>query len=211
MQLVRGRRLALAVDDVIGLLRRFRRHRWLHVIDLDAALGRGGNLRLVRELCARAPMKVRVGGGVRTAGRAVRLIESGAEQVIVGSRAFLPAGVNRRFLGSLAAAVGRRRIVVALDVAGGRLTVRGWRARLALRLSDVVRELEPRCAGFLCTDVDHEGTMGGTNLELFRELRGLTALPVVAAGGVRSRAEVRALARLRMDAAVGMAMYTGRL
>ncbi len=211
VQLVRGRRLALSVDDVTGLLRRFRRHRWLHVIDLDAALGRGGNLALVRELCARAPMRIRVGGGVHTARRAALLVEAGADQLIVGSRAFLPSGVNRRFLDSLAGAVGRRRIVVALDVARGRLAVRGWRARLPLRLRDVVPELERRCAGLLCTDVDHEGTMRGTNVELFRELRGLTALPVVAAGGIRSRAEVRALARLGMDAAIGMAMYRGEV
>ena len=217
VQLVRGRRLALAVDDVVGLLARFRRYRWLHLIDLDAALGRGSNLALVRELCARAPMKVRVGGGVRGARRAADLVRAGADQVIVGSKAFAAGrregggGINRRFLASLARAIGRRRVVVALDVVRGRLAVRGWRERLALTPWDVVRELEPYCAGFLCTDVDHEGTMGGTNLALFRELRRETDLPVIAAGGIRSRREVRALARLGMDAAVGMALYRGRL
>ncbi|HXY70191.1 MAG TPA: HisA/HisF-related TIM barrel protein [Gemmatimonadales bacterium] len=210
VQLVRGRRLALEVADVTRLLSRFRRYRWLHVIDLDAALGRGSNLGLVRELCALAPMRVRVGGGVRTARRAEVLVEAGARQVIVGSRAFVESGVNRRFLRALRATVGRRRTVVALDVARGRITVRGWRARLPLRLEDVVAELEPFCAGFLCTDVDHEGTLRGTDLALFRRLRRLTSLPVVAAGGIRSRGEVRSLARLGMDAAVGMALYRHR-
>lgn len=211
VQLVRGRRVALEVKDVPGLVARFRRHRWLHLIDLDAALGRGSNLFLVRELCGLAPMKVRVGGGVRAVGRAAGIIDAGAEQVIVGSRAFLDSGVNRRFLGSLAGAIGRRRVVVALDVARGRLAVRGWRSRLQLRLEDVVADLEPFCGGFLCTDVDHEGTMRGTDLALFRSLRRLTSLPVVAAGGIRSKVEVRALARLRMDAAIGMALYTGKV
>ncbi len=211
VQLVRGRRLALSVDDATGLLDRFRRYRWLHLIDLDAALGRakggGGNISLVRELAARAPMRVRVGGGVRTPHRAAGLVAAGADQVIVGSRAFTARGVNRGFLRALVGAVGRRRIVVALDVARERIAVGGWRRRLPLTLEDVVGDLEQFCAGFLCTDVDHEGTLGGTNLDLFRRLRRLTSHPVVAAGGIRSRSEVRALARLGMDAAVGMALY----
>lgn len=209
VQLVRGRRLAVTVDDVTGLLQRFRRYRWLHVIDLDAALGRGSNDALVRDLCSRAPMKVRVGGGVRTTRHAVRLIAAGADQIIVGSRAFRPTGINHRFLGSLARAVGRRRVMVALDVSRGRLAVNGWRARLTLAPGDVVRELEPFCSAFLCTDVDNEGTMRGARLPLFRALRQLTGLPITAAGGIRSRSDVRALARSGIDAAIGMALYRG--
>jgi phosphoribosylformimino-5-aminoimidazole carboxamide ribotide isomerase len=210
VQLVQGRRLVLEVADVKRLLSRFRRYRWLHLIDLDAALGRGSNLRLVRELCGLAPMRVRVGGGVRSARRAAGLLEAGACQVIVGSRAFVKRGINRPFLKALAAAVGRQRVVIALDVARGQIAVRGWRARLPLRLEDVVADLEPFCAGFLCTDVDHEGTLRGTDLALFRRLRSLTSLPVVAAGGIRSGGEVRSLTRLGMDAAVGMALYRHR-
>ncbi len=207
MQLVRGRRLELAVDDVAGLLVRFRRYRWLHLIDLDAALRRGNNLVLVRDLCARAPMRVRVGGGVRTVRQAANVVVAGAEQVIVGSRAFTPRGVNGRFLTALRDTVGRRRTVVALDISRGRIAVHGWLRRLPLTLEDVVGELEPYCAAFHCTDVDHEGTLRGTSLELFRRLRRLTALPVIAAGGIRTRREVRALARMGMDAAIGMALY----
>ena len=211
VQLVHGRRLALEVDDLDGLLARFRRYAWLHVIDLDAALGRGDNFALVRELCGRAPMRVRAGGGVRSVRRARSLVAAGAAQVIVGSAAFATSGVNRRFLRALGAAVGRRRVVVAVDVLRGRLAVRGWRQRLALTPAGVLADLERLAGGLLCTDVDREGTMSGANLELFRSLRRLTALPIVAAGGIRSRSEVRALARAGIDAAVGMALYTGRL
>ncbi len=209
VQLVRGRRLALTVNDVHGLLDRFRRHRWLHVIDLDAAMGRGSNQLLVRDLCAHAPMMVRAGGGVRSVRRAASLIESGAEQVIVGSRAFHERSVDVRFLKALCGAVGRSRVIVAVDVSRGRVAVRGWRRRLALTPEDVIPGLEPHCAGFLCTDVDHEGTMRGARLDFFRAFRRLTRLPIIAAGGIRSRADVAALARARMDAAVGMALYTG--
>lgn len=215
VQLVHGRRRALEVEDVLGLLRRFRRHRWVNVIDLDAAIGTGANEEWVRRLCRAARrdygMRVRVGGGVRTAARAKTLVKLGAAQVIVGSAVFRRGAVDGRFLRRLGGAIGRKRILVALDTARGRIAVHGWRKRLSLRPAEVMEQLEPLCAGFLCTDVDREGTMRGANLAWFRELRARTSLPIIAAGGIRSRREIEALARLGMDAAVGMALYTNRL
>ena len=211
VQLVQGRRLALEVDDVLGLLERFRRYAWLHVIDLDAALRRGRNEELVRELCTRAPMRVRVGGGIRTVRRAEALVEMGADQIVVGSAAFKGGHVNTLFLSALKKGLRRKRVIVALDTIGGRIAIRGWRERLDLEPAQVMEELEPFCAGFLCTDVDREGTMGGANLAWFRSLRRATKLPIIAAGGIKSKREVAALERLGMDSAIGMALYAGRL
>ncbi|MBZ5527408.1 MAG: 1-(5-phosphoribosyl)-5-[(5-phosphoribosylamino)methylideneamino] imidazole-4-carboxamide isomerase [Acidobacteriia bacterium] len=215
VQLVHGRRRALEVADVLGLLERFRRHPWLNVIDLDAAIGTGANEEWVKKLCRAARrdygMRVRVGGGVRTVARAKELVKLGAAQVIVGSAAFRDGAVDTRFLRRLRTAIGRRRIVVALDTLRGRIAVRGWRTRLALRPAEVMEELAPLCGGFLCTDVDREGTMSGANLKWFRELREQTSLPIIAAGGIRSRREIAALEKMGMDAAVGMALYTKRL
>jgi phosphoribosylformimino-5-aminoimidazole carboxamide ribonucleotide (ProFAR) isomerase len=208
---VHGRKRRLAVDDVLGLLQRFRRYPLLHVIDLDAAMGRGSNARLARALCRAAPMRVRVGGGIRTSARAARLLDAGAEKIIVGSAAFRGGQVNRAFLSRLVERVGRRRIVVAVDTEGGRILVRGWREKLALRPEDVFRDLGRYASEFLCTYVDAEGTMRGTNLGWFRSLRRATRLPITAAGGIRSRSEVRALERLHMNAAVGMALYLNKL
>jgi phosphoribosylformimino-5-aminoimidazole carboxamide ribotide isomerase len=211
VQLVHGRKRRLAVDDVFGLLERFRKYPLLHVIDLDAAMGKGSNARLVGALCRRAPMRVRVGGGIRTSARAERLLAAGAEKVIVGSAAFRGGRVNRRFLAGLAKRVGRRRIVVAVDTDGGRILVRGWREKLRLRPADVFDELSGYASEFLCTYVDNEGTMRGTSLSWFRALRQATSLPITAAGGIRSRKEVRALERIGMNAAVGMALYLNKL
>jgi phosphoribosylformimino-5-aminoimidazole carboxamide ribotide isomerase len=211
VQLVHGRRRRLAVDDVFGLLDRFRAYPLLHVIDLDAAMGRGSNARIVRALCRRAAMRVRVGGGIRTTARAVRLLDAGAEKIIVGSAAFRNGQVNVPFLSRLAARVGRRRVIVAVDTQRGRILVRGWQEKLALRPEDVFRQLERYASEFLCTYVDAEGTMRGTNLAWFRSLRRATRLPITAAGGIRSRREVAALERLNMNAAVGMALYLDRL
>jgi phosphoribosylformimino-5-aminoimidazole carboxamide ribotide isomerase len=211
VQLVRGRRLALSVDDVLGLLERFRDYPILHVIDLDAAMRKGSNARWIKRLCERGRMKVRVGGGIRTVARAVRILSWGAEKIIVGSAAFRDGKIARNFLRPLAARVGRKRVIVALDTEGGRIVVRGWRERLKLSPADVIPELEPYCSEFLSTFVDNEGTMKGTDLAWFRSLRRLTRLPITAAGGIRSMREVRALEKIGMHAAVGMAIYTGKL
>lgn len=215
VQLIHGRKRALAVADVFSLLRKFRRYPWLHIIDLDAAMGKGANDELVQELCARArkdfAMKTRVGGGIRTVARAEEVVGWSATQIIIGSAAFHGGRVNNRFLRQLKKKVRRNRIVVAVDTEKGQVTIHGWRKRIALQAEEVMAQLEPYCAGFLCTDVDREGTMAGVNLEWFRKLRDATAHPIIAAGGVTTQSEVAALERMGMDAAVGMALYKNRL
>lgn len=211
VQLIRGRECALSVDDVLGLLERFRDYPILHLIDLDAAIGTGSNSRWIKVLSRRAKMKVRVGGGVRTIARAEKLLSWGAEKIIVGSAAFREGEIAYGFLRELRARVGRRNVILAIDTEKGRILVNGWRQHLAFRPDEVIPQLEPYCSEFLSTYVDREGTMKGTNLAWFRKLRRLTALPITAAGGIRSHKEVRALDKLGMHAAVGMALYLGKL
>jgi phosphoribosylformimino-5-aminoimidazole carboxamide ribotide isomerase len=215
VQLVHGRKRELAVADVFGLLRKFKKYPWLHIIDLDAAMGKDKNDRLVRDLCARARkefgMRVRVGGGIRTVARAEEVASWGANQIIVGSAAFREGKVNVHFLRHLTKKLNPEQIVIALDTARGKITIHGWRKRLALQAVDVMPQLEPFCAGFLCTDVDREGTMTGANLNWFRTLRRATSHPIIAAGGIKTRNEISALEKLGMDAAVGMALYKKRI
>jgi phosphoribosylformimino-5-aminoimidazole carboxamide ribotide isomerase len=211
VQLVRGRKRALSIDDVLGLLERFRNYPILHVIDLDAAIGTGSNSRWIKMLFRRAQMEIRVGGGIRTIARAEKLLSWGAEKIIVGSAAFRDGEIAHDFLGKLRKRIGRKNVILAIDTQQGRILVRGWRQRLALRPDDVIPELEPYCSEFLSTYVDREGTLKGTNLAWFRKLRRLTAFPITAAGGIRSHKEVQALEKLEMHAAVGMALYLGKL
>jgi phosphoribosylformimino-5-aminoimidazole carboxamide ribotide isomerase len=215
VQLVHGRRRELAVSDVFGLLKKFGRHEWLHVIDLDAAMGKGQNRRLVGELCVRAKrefgMKVRVGGGIRTVRAAEQLVDLGVAQIIIGSAAFGNDRPNLTFLKRLQGHAKKKQVLIALDTAKGKIVVHGWRTSLRVSPREVMSTLEPYCGGFLCTDVDREGTMRGVNLEWFRELRAATKLPIVAAGGISSRREILALEKLGMDAAVGMALYKNRV
>jgi phosphoribosylformimino-5-aminoimidazole carboxamide ribotide isomerase len=215
VQLVHGRRRELTVHDVFKQLATFKGYEWLHIIDLDAATGDGDNEALVRELCVTArrkyKMRVRVGGGIRTVPRAKRIVGWKPNQIVVGSAAFKDGKIATRFLRALAAAVGVKRVVIALDTAGARITINGWRRRLKLSAEEVMPQLEPYCSAFLCTDVDREGTMTGANLAWFQELRRATKHPIIAAGGIKTRSEIAALGRLGMDAAVGMAMYKNQL
>ena len=214
VQLVHGRERKLAVDDVLGLLDRFAGHPLIHVIDLDAAMRKGSNAKLVRTLCRAAnkrKLRVRVGGGIRTVAQAARIAGWGAEKIIVGSAAFKDGRVNTAFLRRLAGKIGRSRVMIALDTECGKILVRGWQEKLRLRPGEVIPDLEKYSSEFLCTYVDAEGTMRGTNLAWFRTLRRVTRRPITAAGGIRSHREIRALERIQMNAAVGMALYTGKL
>jgi phosphoribosylformimino-5-aminoimidazole carboxamide ribotide isomerase len=211
VQLIHGRKRALAVDDVLGLLHRFSGYPILHIIDLDAAMRKGSNSRWMKLLSARAKAKVRVGGGIRTVARAARILSWGAEKVIIGSAAFKNGKVNRDFLDELRKRVGKNRVIIALDTERGNIVVHGWRERLKLRPAEVIPELEPYCSGFLSTLVDNEGAMQGTNLKWFRELQRITKLPITAAGGITTMREVAALEKAGMNSAIGMAIYTGKL
>ena len=209
VQLVQGREKALEGDSPEEMLRKFAGFPEIQVIDLDAAMGRGCNDHLVRMLASKAA--TRVGGGVRDAARARALVEQGACKVIVGTSAFTPNGINEGLLSGIRDAIGRDRLIVAVDSKGGRIVVKGWQEATALRAESVLAALEPYCSGFLCTYVDKEGMMQGTDLDWFRRLRNATSLELTAAGGITTYDDVRALLAMEIHAAVGMAVYTGKL
>lgn len=215
VQLVRGRRRELAVADVFAQLDKFKDYAWLHIIDLDAAMKRGQNNALVESLCRIAhrkhKMKVRVGGGIRTAARAKHLLALGATQVIVGSAAFSRGKPDLSFLRALNRAVARKQVILALDSDRGNILTQGWRRSIALSPQQVMPALEPFCSGFLCTDVSREGTLSGADLDYFRALRSATSLPIIAAGGIKTADEISAFEKMGMDAAVGMAVYKNLL
>lgn len=209
VQLVQGREKALEADSPDEMLRRFSAFPEIQVIDLDAALGRGSNDDLVRGIASK--VAARVGGGVRDAARARALVEQGARKIIVGTSAFTRDGINEPLLADICDAVGRERIIIAVDSKGGRIVVKGWQEATDLTAETVLFRLEPYCSGFLCTYVDKEGMMQGTDLDWFRRLRAATSLELTAAGGITTLDDVQALLDMDVHAALGMAVYTGRL
>lgn len=204
VQLVQGREKALEGGTPLEMIARFARFPEIQVIDLDAAMGQGSNNDLVELIASSA--RARVGGGVRSAERARSLIEQGAHRVIVGTAAF-----QRELLEEIAAAVGPERLIIALDSRGGKVVVKGWQEATEFSAEEVIRQLEPYCSGYLCTYVDKEGLMQGTDLDWFRRLRAATKHELTAAGGITTLEEIRELKKLEIHAALGMAIYTGRL
>jgi len=203
VQLVQGRDKALEGDNPLEMLRRFAAFPEIQVIDLNAAIGNGENSVIVATLAACA--RCRVGGGVRTPERARHLVEQGAHRVIVGTAAFTPA------IEEISATVGAERVVVALDSKDGKIVIKGWREATDFTAEEVIGRLEPYCSGFLCTYVDKEGMMQGTDLDWFRRLRAATRHELTAAGGISTLEEIRELHSMGVHAALGMAIYTGRL
>jgi phosphoribosylformimino-5-aminoimidazole carboxamide ribotide isomerase len=209
VQLVQGERLAIRDEEVFQWVRRFERFPKVQVIDLDAAKGTGDNLAIVRQIAGR--LACRVGGGIRTVDRARDVLGAGAQQIIAGSSLFKNGQPDVEFAKTLSDAVGRERVIAAVDSRGGHVVIHGWKTELTLTAAEAVRALEPFCDEFLYTHVDTEGLMGGTNVEAILEVRRATTRRVTAAGGITTKQEIDNLHALGVDAVVGMAIYTGAL
>lgn len=208
VQLVQGKRKKLELPDPFAVLEKFEKYPEVQVIDLDATISgpeKSQNAEIVRELCRRKPC--RVGGGLRSVERAKAVVEYGARKVIIGSAAFVPRGVAHDYLRALAAEIPREKIMIAVDSLRDRVAVRGWRRTLPFTSLEAIPELERYCSEFLCTYIDAEGKMRGTNLDWFRRLRSVTSLPITAAGGITTPAEIAALESMGMHAALGMSLY----
>jgi phosphoribosylformimino-5-aminoimidazole carboxamide ribotide isomerase len=209
VQLIQGERLAIKDDDVLRWVRRFASFSKVQVIDLDAAMGVGDNLTIVRDIAGR--LSCRVGGGIRTVDRARDVLGAGAQQIIASSALFKDGRPDLDFAARLADAVGPDRIIAAVDSRNGHVVIHGWKTPLPLTAVEAVRALEPYCGEFLYTHVDTEGLMGGTNRDAILAVRNATTNKLTAAGGITTQEEVDDLEALGVDAVVGMAIYTGKL
>ena len=181
---------------------------WLHVVDLDAATGRGSNLPVVREILAETAVPVQVGGGVRSEEQVHELLDAGASRIVVGTRAL----EEEDWIAELAARHPGE-IVVACDVRERRVTTRGWVRTLPIDIIDAVETLNAYpLGGILVTAVHREGRLQGADLPLMEDVAEASHFPVFAAGGVASMQDLRALEHRGVAGVViGMALYTGAL
>ncbi|MCU0617803.1 MAG: 1-(5-phosphoribosyl)-5-[(5-phosphoribosylamino)methylideneamino]imidazole-4-carboxamide isomerase [Gemmatimonadaceae bacterium] len=180
----------------------------LHVVDLDAATGRGHNTEIIRELVRDAGVPVQVGGGVRDADRIEALLEQGASWVVVGTRAV----EDIAWLEEMSARFPQQ-LIVAADVRERKVVTRGWAKTLPLDVVSYVEEIAAfPLAGALVTAVHKEGQMQGTDLPLMEDVADASPWPVFASGGVTTLDDLRALDHRGVSGAVlGMALYTGAI
>lgn len=209
VQLVQGERLAVETDAIDVWIERLKRFPLVQLIDLDAAKDEGSNDTLAARLIAALPC--RVGGGVRTADRAAALVDAGAREVILGSVLFPGGRPDAAVADAVAAAIGRDRLIAAVDSRAGRVVVRGWRAAADVPTIEAIRALDAHVGGFLYTHVDTEGLMQGIDMTAVRAVRAAASVRVSAAGGITTTDEIRRLDEMNVDAVVGLAIYTGKL
>jgi phosphoribosylformimino-5-aminoimidazole carboxamide ribotide isomerase len=180
----------------------------LHVIDLDAALGKGNNVQTMRQIVQRSKVPVQVGGGIRTAEVAQYLLDCGAARVIVGTKAIK----DPDWLEALAKK-NPGKIVLALDVKGGNVQVKGWQESAPFTLGQMFRRIvKLPLAGVLYTNVDVEGQGNGIDAEAVRSFVAACPHQVIASGGVTDQKDLDLLQTMQVpEAVVGLALYTGKL
>src|SRR3954454_18282381 len=165
---------------------------WIHLVDLDAAFGRGSNRELIADVVAAVDVAVELSGGIRDDDTLEAALKTGATRVNIGTAAL----ENPDWVRAAIAAHGER-IAVGLDVRGTTLAARGW-TQPGGELFEVLERLEADgCARYVVTDVNRDGTLTGPNLDLLQAVCGATDRPVVASGGVSSLADLTEIAVLR--------------
>ena len=209
VQLVQGEKKALEFDNFDEWIERFSQYPLVQLIDLDAAIGTGNNRTLIREFAQRLPCQV--GGGIRSVRDAEDMLSTGARRVILGSALVRDGAPDKAFAEEAARVLGSEKLVFAIDSKEGRVAIRGWRELTAITPIKMMTALEAWCGVFLYTHIDTEGLMKGIPLETVRELRNATERQLIVAGGISSSEEVAQLDAIRVDAVVGMAIYTGKM
>nr|WP_277628288.1 bifunctional 1-(5-phosphoribosyl)-5-((5-phosphoribosylamino)methylideneamino)imidazole-4-carboxamide isomerase/phosphoribosylanthranilate isomerase PriA [Arsenicicoccus dermatophilus] len=181
---------------------------WLHLVDLDAAFGRGSNHELLRDIVGRLDLRVELSGGIRDQDSLVRALATGCRRVNIGTAALEDPEWTRRAIAEFG-----DRVAVGLDVRGTTLAARGWTQEGGDLWETLARLDAEGCARYVVTDVNKDGMMSGANVDLLREVCARTDRPVVASGGVSTLDDVRAIRGLVPEgvegAIVGSALYRG--
>lgn len=212
VQLVQGKpgSARVVLEDPAGVARDWERRgaTWLHVVDLDAAMGRGENREAIEAIAGAVSIPVQVGGGVRTSERFEELLDLGAARVVIGTRAVL----DEAWLKEITRAFPNQ-AVVAADARANEIAVQGWTRPSGRRLLDFVRTLSALpLAGLLYTNISAEGLLQGLDPGPILALLGATRHPLFVSGGVTTLEDLLELERLGVSAAiVGMALYLNRI
>jgi phosphoribosylformimino-5-aminoimidazole carboxamide ribotide isomerase len=180
----------------------------LHIIDLDAAFGSGENLETIADIVHATSLPVQVGGGIRTVGAVEQLLKLGIDYIILGSLAFS----HPEIVSLIQEKFGSSRVIVALDTKEGKVMVDGWRTQTELSLSEAQeRFAKTGVNSFLITSITKDGMLSGPDLETLGTACLYPSIEVIAAGGISNIADLKALKRVGVEAAVvGKALYEGR-
>ncbi len=199
VQLKQGTTKVLERENVFELAEYFSHFGEIAIVDLDAAMGKGDNFDLIKQLIKKYP--ARVGGGIRTAKKAKELIAAGAKKVIIGTAA------SEALLSELP----KNNVIVAIDTKNGKIVTHGWLNTTEFKPEEYINKFDNYCSGYLYTIVEKEGMMGGTDLDSIKRIRELTENEITAAGGICTLEEIKQINDTGVNCQLGMALYTGKL
>ncbi|MFC1697345.1 HisA/HisF-related TIM barrel protein [Nanoarchaeota archaeon] len=202
VQLKQGKEKIVERENVFEIAEQFSNFE-IAVIDLDAALNKGSNIELIKQLCQK--YKCRVGGGIRTVKIAKELIDAGATKIIIGTKA------EKRFIADLLKVIPKEKIIVAIDTKGDFIVNKGWTKMTYKTPYQLISELEEYCSEFLFTNVNIEGTMQGFCLRKIEQIQNATFNKITAAGGITTIDQMQKLEKQNINSQIGMALYTGRI
>jgi phosphoribosyl isomerase A len=212
VQLVQGEASReTAYGDPVAAARRWQQAgaEWIHMVDLDAAFGRGSNAALLAAMIAEVGISVELSGGIRDDAALAAALSTGAQRVVVGTAALERPDWVRQVI-----AKHGDRIAVGLDARGDRLAARGWTTDGGDLMDTLARLDSDGCARYVLTDVAKDGMLRGPNLDLLKRVCAATTRPVIASGGVSSLDDLTAIAGLRAEgvegAIIGTALYEGK-
>jgi phosphoribosyl-ATP pyrophosphohydrolase/phosphoribosyl-AMP cyclohydrolase len=209
VQLRQGKEKVLEKDDPVSLATEFDKYGEIAVIDLDAAFGNGDNIETIKQI-----LKVgecRVGGGIRDVKKARELVSYGARKIIIGTSAFENDRINHKFLLEILSAIGKQRVIIAIDSISGEIVTKGWKHNTGLNLLETLPKLDNYCSEYLFTCVEREGMMQGIDMDIISKIRNLTNNKVTVAGGVSALEEIKKISVFGYDIQLGMALYTGKV
>jgi 1-(5-phosphoribosyl)-5-[(5-phosphoribosylamino)methylideneamino] imidazole-4-carboxamide isomerase/N-(5'phosphoribosyl)anthranilate isomerase len=212
VQLVQGEASReTAYGDPVAAARRWQQAgaEWLHLVDLDAAFGRGSNAGLLATMIREVGINVELSGGIRNDAALATALATGCRRVVLGTAALEQPDWVRGVI-----ARHGDRVAVGLDARGDRLAARGWTSDGGDLMAALARLDADGCARYVVTDVTKDGMLRGPNLDLLRRICAATSRPVIASGGVSSLADLQAVAALVPagveGAIIGTALYEGR-
>jgi len=213
VRLVRGDYAQMTVysKDPVSAAQKFKSEgaMHLHVVDLEGARdGEPKNFDVIERIIAETGLKVEVGGGIRTMDTVEKYIKIGVIRVILGTAAVL----DQALVADLVRLYGDA-IAVSVDIRDGLVAIKGWTELSGQTVEDFCRKVQDQgIKTIICTDISKDGLLGGTNMELYRDLRQKLTVDIIASGGITSVDEVKALTKLGMSGAIlGKALYTGDL
>lgn len=177
---------------------------WLHVIDLDAAFGKGNNLDIIEKIISVLKIPIEVGGGIRDEETATKLIKCGARKIIVGTKAI----IDPDFLPNLSRKIEKDSIIVAVDSKNRKVVIRRWKEKTNIDPIEFANRIKNHCSSILFTSVEKEGMLEGLDFEYIEKFKNSVGAPIIISGGIGSLEDIKKLKNLNIYAAViGMAFY----